>query len=66
MVEEFEDVDIETDAMNDMDRFDQRHGAQDSSDEDQMAEFGRVEKPKSEVEVLFDKNRILMERLVKA
>lgn len=42
MVDEFEDndLDMQADAFDEMNKFDKKHGGADSSDEDQMAEFG--------------------------
>lgn len=49
MVDEFEgnDLDMQADAFDAMNTFDKKHGAADSSDEDHMAEFGAIAKPKS-------------------
>ncbi len=72
MVEEFSkydmgDLEDEAAALDQMDSFDRRQGRADSSDEDPMEQFGRVDaKPKSELDTLWEKNKILMERLVRA
>ena len=60
------EIDAQADAFDEMNKFDQKHGGADSSDEDGMAEFGKVNpKPRTQVEVLQEKNRILMEKLFK-
>ena len=68
MVDEFEDndLDMQADAFDEMNKFDKKHGGADSSDEDHMAEFGQIFKPKSQADIMNEKNRILMERLIKA
>ena len=44
MADEFEnnDLDLQADAFDQMNKFDQKHRGADSSDEDAMAEFGVV------------------------
>ena len=68
MADEFEnnDLDLQADAFDQMKKFDQKHGGADSSDEDAMAEFGVVAQPKSQAQIFEEKNRILMERLIKS
>ncbi len=36
------EIDAQADAFDEMNKFDQKHGGADSSDEDGMAEFGKV------------------------
>jgi hypothetical protein len=49
-----------------MNKFDSKHGGADSSDEDAMAEFGKINhKPRTATEILEEKNRLLMEKLIK-
>ena len=53
-------------AYNDMNRFDQMHGAADSSDDDATAmRYGEVPAKRTAEDVLKQKNQILMDRLVK-
>jgi hypothetical protein len=57
---------MQANAFNDMNKFDNKHGGADSSDEDGMAEFGKINpKLRTETEVLIEKNRLLMEKIVK-
>ena len=42
------------------------HGQADSSDSDQMQEFGVMPKPKNVSDTLAQKNKILMDRLIRA
>lgn len=48
-----------------MNRFDKKNGDEDSSDENRNEEYGMLPKPKTETDVLKQKNQILMERLLK-
>lgn len=47
------EIDLQANAFDDMNKFDSKHGGADSSDEDGMAEFGKINpKPRTDVEVL--------------
>lgn len=48
-----------------MNKFDRMHGGADSSDDDQVPQYGQVPQPKSMVDELRQKNQILMERMIK-
>ena len=59
------EINLQADAFDDMNKFDSKHFA-DSSDEDRMNEFGPVNpKPRSAMEIIEEKYRLLMERLFK-
>ena len=61
------DIDLQANVIEEMNKFDSKHGGADSSDDDGLAEFGRLNfKPRTEMEILQEKNRILMEKLVKS
>ena len=60
------DLNLQANAFDDMNKFDSKHGGADSSDEDGMAEFGKINnKPRTATELLEEKNRLLMEKLIK-
>lgn len=60
------EIEMQANAFDEMNKFDSKHGGADSSDEDNMAEFGKINyKPRTEIEILQEKNRLLMEKLIK-
>lgn len=47
------EIDLQANVFDEMNKFDSKHGGADSSDDDAMAEFGKINfKPRTEVEIL--------------
>ena len=70
MTDSEDDINQQAAAFDQMNKFDQMHGASDSSDDDRRQQYGGV-LPKQATtttasESLAQKNQILMERLIKA